>query len=387
MEHLPVELIGGVFDAIAQHCRPATSFTIHAIDHVLLGAGTADHLARLRAISRCLGLDEEDLDEVLGQIQEDPDAYFLSAEAHNRWRDNLPYLSFPMRRCVSIQICAPVRQDVRPASYAPDMRTQIDPVQELAMPEVQERLTQLATYFGVSSAMHNEDFLFRFMRDQTPGVESVERYFSSGSSDARRISNTIITLLPDVSNPKVLDFAAGFGRVSRHLTIIAPNLELETCDIHPNAVAFSRSQLHLRSFCSNYWPREDTLERESYNFIFALSFFSHIPNELFTDWLRLLYNSLKIGGILLFTTHGEASISLYPNLAELYDSRLGFGYYRSSDQHEINGGIYGTSVTDSRYVLRQITKAGAKLLGFQSAAWWGHQDEWTIRKVADPQGS
>ena len=33
------------------------------------------------------------------------EAYFLSAESHNRWRGAVPYDEFPMRRCVSIQLC------------------------------------------------------------------------------------------------------------------------------------------------------------------------------------------------------------------------------------------------------------------------------------------
>jgi hypothetical protein len=38
------------------------------------------------------------------RLDSDPDAYFLSAESHNRWRGSLPYDHFPMRRCVSIHV-------------------------------------------------------------------------------------------------------------------------------------------------------------------------------------------------------------------------------------------------------------------------------------------
>jgi hypothetical protein len=44
---------------------------------------------------------------VLDRLKCDPDVYFLSAEAHNRWRGATPYDDFPMRRCVSIQLFAP----------------------------------------------------------------------------------------------------------------------------------------------------------------------------------------------------------------------------------------------------------------------------------------
>jgi hypothetical protein len=55
-----------------------------------------------------LGLDDGELDALLARLAADPDAYFLSAEAHNRWRGRTSYDDFPMRRCVSIQLCLPV---------------------------------------------------------------------------------------------------------------------------------------------------------------------------------------------------------------------------------------------------------------------------------------
>ena len=80
--------------------------TIHAIDHVLLGNGSEDHLLKLEAIVSGLGLDPVELHAMLSRLNLDSDAYFLSAESHNLWRGKVPYEQFPMRRCVSVQICS-----------------------------------------------------------------------------------------------------------------------------------------------------------------------------------------------------------------------------------------------------------------------------------------
>ena len=37
-----------------------------------------------------------------GELEQDPEAYFVSAEAHERWRGRLPYQHYPMRRIASI---------------------------------------------------------------------------------------------------------------------------------------------------------------------------------------------------------------------------------------------------------------------------------------------
>ena len=75
---------------------------IHAIDHVVAGWGTEEHLERLDAITRSSGLPIERLHEAIRGLEQDPEAYFVSAEAHERWRGRLPYQHYPMRRIASI---------------------------------------------------------------------------------------------------------------------------------------------------------------------------------------------------------------------------------------------------------------------------------------------
>ena len=105
LEHLPLDTVDAVCRGIVARTRGCT---IHAIDHVLKGADDEKHLARLRRIASALGVEKRELEDVLVELVDDPETYFLSAESHNRWRGSVPYDEFPMRRCVSIQLCVPV---------------------------------------------------------------------------------------------------------------------------------------------------------------------------------------------------------------------------------------------------------------------------------------
>lgn len=107
LEHIPQEEVPNLLAGI-RRLSTATATTIHAIDHVHLGVGDAAHRARLRVIVHEAGIEPAHLDDLLAAIDDDPDAYFLSAEGHNLWRGSQPYDEFPMRRCVSIQLCAPM---------------------------------------------------------------------------------------------------------------------------------------------------------------------------------------------------------------------------------------------------------------------------------------
>jgi hypothetical protein len=103
LEHVPLERIGAVVDAARDAVGPE-GLSIHAVDHVLAGWGAEAHLERLEEIVRRSGLAPDDLHRRLEALREDPDAYFVSAEAHERWRGAVPYDEYPMRRIGSIGV-------------------------------------------------------------------------------------------------------------------------------------------------------------------------------------------------------------------------------------------------------------------------------------------
>ena len=104
LEHVPLDQLSGVFCEIGRVVRPG-GYSIHAVDHVLLGRGEAYHRSVLKRAAAAVGITPEKVNSLLEQAADDPETYFLSAEAHNMWRGGLPYEEFPMRRCISVQFC------------------------------------------------------------------------------------------------------------------------------------------------------------------------------------------------------------------------------------------------------------------------------------------
>jgi hypothetical protein len=101
LEHIPSEEIGAVVDTARAMAGPA-GCSIHAVDHVIAGWGDQDHLARLEEIARRSGMEVKRLHALIDRLRNDPETYFVSAEAHERWRGALPYDDYPMRRIASI---------------------------------------------------------------------------------------------------------------------------------------------------------------------------------------------------------------------------------------------------------------------------------------------
>ena len=101
LEHIPVDALGAATEAM-NGALPPGGCSIHAVDHVLAGWGAEAHRERLEQTVRLMGLSVDRLRELIGHLESDPETYLVSPETHERWRGQLPYDEYPMRRIASI---------------------------------------------------------------------------------------------------------------------------------------------------------------------------------------------------------------------------------------------------------------------------------------------
>jgi hypothetical protein len=104
LEHVPGDSIDDVIRSAREIVAPTRGCCVHAIDHVVRGWGDREHRERLRSVVSASGIDGQLFDQTLARLHEDPEAYFVSAESHDRWRGALPYDDYPMRRIASINL-------------------------------------------------------------------------------------------------------------------------------------------------------------------------------------------------------------------------------------------------------------------------------------------
>jgi hypothetical protein len=108
LEHVPLEAIDAVMTGARELLTAKAGCQIHAVDHVVAGWGAEEHREKLERIAAGMGVADGDLHEAIDQLSTDPETYFVSAESHNRWRGDLPYDQYPMRRIASVNLFAPV---------------------------------------------------------------------------------------------------------------------------------------------------------------------------------------------------------------------------------------------------------------------------------------
>lgn len=241
---------------------------------------------------------------------------------------------------------------------------------------IRERAQKLAGTFDVSADLHEGDHMLRHLASSAP--HGIDFYFSGGDQDARQICRLIERLgLP--ASASVLEFAAGYGRMTRHLTRLLSPRRFVASDIHPEAVSFL-SELGCPAFPSTERPESLACD-ERFDLVFAISLFSHLPDELFARWLRSLRCLLKPGGHLMFTTHGQIAADKEPSLKSILHPRVGYGFQPDSEQKDLDGGIYGTMVVMPHYVAHQTDEAGLRVKSFSAGEWWHFQDEWVVTEA------
>ncbi len=145
------------------------------------------------------------------------------------------------------------------------------------------RLNELyALQHGVEPIVHPHDFIYFFCvrHPKLPLDYAIWYYFSTGANSAQKLDELAASLPLDHDRPiRLLEFASGYGGVSRHLKN-NPRFDLVSCDIHPAAIAFLRESVGVKALQSAHTP-EGFIPCEKYDVVFALSFFSHMPKRSF----------------------------------------------------------------------------------------------------------
>jgi SAM-dependent methyltransferase len=112
-----------------------------------------------------------------------------------------------------------------------------------------------------------------------------------------------------------LDFGCGYGRVLRFLVERVPPERVWASDVIREGVDFCAEEFGVHGLHSA--DEIGALRLGRYDFVYAISVATHVTEENSTALLRLLGESLRPGGLLLFTTHGQWSL----DHIEFYGSR------------------------------------------------------------------
>jgi Methyltransferase domain len=238
-----------------------------------------------------------------------------------------------------------------------------------------------AEKLGVTPAIHPKDFIYWFCATHPLHTteSGINYYFQNAGLSARMVADLATTLgYSSKKRVKLLEFASGYGCVTRHL-IKDPWFDVVSCDIHPPALEFLEKEIGVRSLASAAVPEQFTAP-EKYDMVFALSFFTHMPKSSFGRWLKALFNVLEAPGYLAFTTHGYKSC-LGLKVAPEEIPADGYWFRADSEQKDLDTAEYGLSLTTPDYVIGEIYRTlGAPIALYRHGYWWNEHDLWVVKR-------
>lgn len=104
---------------------------------------------------------------------------------------------------------------------------------------------------------------------------------------------------------RVLDFGCGCGRVMQSFRAFPRHGEIWGCDIDADSLDWDRVHLaDIAHFVLHGFLPPTPMESGSFDAIYAVSVFTHLPEELQYAWLTELRRLLRPGGVLVATVHG-----------------------------------------------------------------------------------
>lgn len=178
-------------------------------------------------------------------------------------------------------------------------------------------------------------------------------YFRNGFEMARTIEQIVRWRFGGFDRvASLMDFASGYGRLTRFLLQKLPHERITVSDILAEGVEFQQQQFGVHGIVSATNPADFVCDRR-FDVIFAASLFTHLPENTFRAWLDRLASLLNPGGVLIFTTHSvetfDWSTGEPPGDGEFVFVPL--PYSRFLDAHD-----YGNTYVREAYLQRLTTE-------------------------------
>ncbi len=180
-------------------------------------------------------------------------------------------------------------------------------------------------------------------------------YFRFGWSIAETLVQVLRWRFGDLGRiGSLMDFACGYGRVTRFLLHHVPAERVWVSDIYSDAVRFQEERFGVHGVVSAIRPEDFSCEKR-FDAILVTSLFTHLPEERFVGWLRRLLGLLQPGGILIWSVHDESVRD--PGLAM---SETGFLFQELSESNTLETSDYGSTWVTEGFVRSALEKASGE---------------------------
>lgn len=202
-----------------------------------------------------------------------------------------------------------------------------------------------------------------------------EQFFKDGELTAKEIVGVIQPYLKNDID-KILDWGCGVGRITMHLhKFVGSKTEIHGCDINEKMIAFDKTNFKDISFSVISYTPPTSYGNSFFDFVYALSVFTHIEASFQKQWIEEMHRILVDGGVFLFTIHGSSFYSkLLPEERKLLDRNGSFTKQFQKKGHRM------MTTYNSKDAFARMMQPYFEVKEFHEGA-EGEQDFWIVRKL------
>ena len=159
---------------------------------------------------------------------------------------------------------------------------------------------------------------------------------------------------------KILDYGCGHGRVTRFLPVCFPNKNTFVYDPAPTCEEFC---------CEQFGAQRFNKDIKDLDLVWSGSVLTHLDKHHWEKYFQVIYDSLRIGGKLITTFHGNKGINKFLKekwfSAEFSEEQLNKAYreldetgfcYLPYDEVYDKEWTWGLTIARSNFVLNEISK-------------------------------
>ncbi len=192
------------------------------------------------------------------------------------------------------------------------------------------------------------------LRKRVHGNEDLPRFEAMGRVLAANTFGQLMRVGPYGDDFRILDFGVGCGRVIRPLHELCLDTHLTSgklhwfgCDIDAEAIAWCGSAIEsIGTFVLNSHMPPLPFDDQYFDFVYSISIFTHLPEDMQFAWLSELRRIIRIGSFAVLSTH---SLDLIPKHVKETLQDLEFYYHVGRDTEGLPT-FYRTSFHSIEYI-------------------------------------
>ena len=203
----------------------------------------------------------------------------------------------------------------------------------------------------VSREVHPECEMYAYALSQIKDKDmTLSYYLHGGEMLARGLLNVLSELGMLPQEKTILDFACGYGRVTRWFPLL---FKETTCsDLSPEMMEFNARAFGVRTLLSTLHPED--FASPAFDVVFVFSLFTHLNKDVWPQWYRVLAGKVAPGGLFVFSTHSyELMEQLSPGrLRRNRDRGDDFVFWEANETGgRLNPRVYGGNVVTPAFVM------------------------------------